>query len=115
MIRFFADPRASRARACRCQLMMALGRSHAFSVRDGTEGRALGWHDRGALATCARCGGDRLIPLSFTVAQPDDGGQPDVADQSERPDIPDRPIMKCLACGNQLYADDVVGSPTDSN
>jgi len=65
--------------------------------------------------TCAHCGGDRLISLSFTLAPPDDGGQPDVAGQPQRLGLPDRPIMKCLACGEKLYADDVVRSQTGSN
>jgi hypothetical protein len=115
MIRFFADPCTSRARDCRCQVIMALGRSRARSLYATVRKGARLDGTIGAVATCAHCGGDRLIRLSFGVAQPDDGGQPDGADQPERPDIPDRPIMKCLACGDQLYADDVVGSPTDSD
>jgi hypothetical protein len=115
MIRLFAHRRMSGARGRQWSVDHDSRRSRALSVRDGTEGAALGWHDRGALATCAHCGGDRLIPLSFNLAQPDDGGRPDAAGQSERPDLPDRPVMKCLACGDQLYADEVVHSQTDSN
>jgi hypothetical protein len=80
------------------------------SVRDGTEERAVVWDDGDTLATCARCGGDRLIPLSFSDPEPDDGGQPDVDGQRERTDPPDRPIMKCLTCGARLHAGDVVRS-----
>jgi hypothetical protein len=91
-------------------MIMTHGRVARFSVRNGTEEFALEWDDSEALATCARCGGDRLIPLSFSDADPDDGGQPDVAGEPERPQLPDRPIMKCLACGEQLYAGEVIGS-----
>ena len=89
--------------------------SRGCSVRDSTEDAGHAWQDGGALPTCAHCGGDRLISLSFTDAPPDDGGQPGVAGQPQRLDLRDRPIMKCLTCGEQLYADDVVRSQTGSN
>ena len=63
---------------------------------------------------CVHCGSDRLIGLSFSEPEPDDGGHPDVVGQPERTDLPDRPTMKCLACGERLYAGDL-RSPTDSN
>jgi hypothetical protein len=63
---------------------------------------------------CVHCGADRLIRLSFSDPEPDDGGHPDVAGQLERADIPDRPTMKCMACGERLYAADM-RSRTDSN
>ena len=63
---------------------------------------------------CVHCGADRLIRLSFIDREPDDGGHPDVAGRPERADLPDRPIMKCLACGERLYAADI-RSPTDLN
>jgi DNA-directed RNA polymerase subunit RPC12/RpoP len=47
---------------------------------------------------CPRCGTDRLIPLTFSVA-------PVGADPS--PDLSERPLMKCVACGQRLYARDV--------
>jgi hypothetical protein len=56
---------------------------------------------------CVHCGADRLIRLSFSDPEPDNRGHPDVAGQLERADIPDRPTMKCLGCGERLYAADL--------
>jgi hypothetical protein len=63
---------------------------------------------------CVHCGADRLIRLSYSDPEPDDGGHPDVVGQPERGDVPDRPTMKCLACGGRLYAADFP-SRTDAN
>lgn len=51
-----------------------------------------------ALVRCPRCGKDRLIPLTFGVPQPD---------SDPPPDLPERPVMKCVGCGKRLYARDV--------
>lgn len=51
-----------------------------------------------ALVRCPRCGTDRLIPLTFSAPRPD-------ADPPA--DLPERPLMKCVACGERLYARDV--------
>ena len=56
---------------------------------------------------CIHCGSDRLIRLSFSDAEPDDGGHPDGVGQLERAEPPDRPAMKCLGCGRRLYAEDL--------
>jgi hypothetical protein len=66
------------------------------------------------LQRCVHCGSDRLMSLSFSDAEPDDGGHPDVDVRPERADVPERPTMKCLACGERLYAADI-RSWTDSN
>jgi len=63
---------------------------------------------------CVHCGADRLIRLSFSDPEPDDGGHPDVVERPERAGLPDRPTMKCLACGERLYAGDI-RSRTDSD
>lgn len=63
---------------------------------------------------CIHCGSDRLIRLSFSDPEPDDRGHPDVVGQLEREEPPNRPTMKCLGCGERLYAADL-RSPTGSN
>ena len=63
---------------------------------------------------CVHCGSARLIRLSFTDPEPNDGGHLDASGRTERADVPERPTMKCLACGQRLYAADI-SSPTDSN
>jgi hypothetical protein len=55
---------------------------------------------------CSHCGSDRLIPLSFESADPDDDEQAD----DGGPDIPERkarPVKKCVACGAHLFAGDL--------
>jgi hypothetical protein len=65
---------------------------------------------------CVHCGSDRLIRLSFSDPEPDDRGHPDVVGQLERAELPDqRPTMKCLGCGERLYAADFRTPPTESN
>jgi hypothetical protein len=63
---------------------------------------------------CVHCGSARLIRLSFTDPEPDDGGHLDASGHTERADVPERPTMKCLACGQRLYAADI-NSRSDSN
>lgn len=43
---------------------------------------------------CARCGSERLIPLTF--------GEPD--DDDRVFELPSRPLMKCVKCGELLHA-----------
>jgi hypothetical protein len=50
------------------------------------------------LVLCPRCGTDRLIPLTFSGLRPDADSQAD---------LPERPLMKCVGCGERLYARDV--------
>ena len=64
---------------------------------------------------CVHCGSDRLIRLSFSEPEPDDHGHPDLAGQVDRAELPDRPTMKCLGCGERLYAADFRTPPTESN
>jgi hypothetical protein len=59
---------------------------------------------------CVHCGSDRLIRLSFSDGEPDDGEHPSVGKRPERADVPERPTMKCLACGERLYAADIRSS-----
>jgi hypothetical protein len=51
-----------------------------------------------ALVRCPHCGADRLITLTFSVPRTD--ADPPL-------DLPDRPVMKCVGCGERLYARDV--------
>jgi hypothetical protein len=62
---------------------------------------------------CARCGSDRLLSLSFDAAIPDDG-HPNDDDQPEVSDPPERPVKKCVACGQHLYARDFAHAPQAS-
>ena len=59
------------------------------------------------LQLCPRCGADRLIPLTFEGPPPDDGGLRDADGQPEVSDPPERAVLKCVACGWQLYASDL--------
>jgi hypothetical protein len=59
------------------------------------------------LQLCPRCGADRLIPLTFEGPPPDDGGLRDADGQPGVSDPPARPVLKCVACGWQLYARDL--------
>jgi hypothetical protein len=52
---------------------------------------------------CPICGADRLIPLSF----PDDGEEV-VPGTAGTPT--EHPVLKCVACGNRLYPNDVPAS-----
>lgn len=56
---------------------------------------------------CVHCGADRLIQLSYSDTAADDGGQPDFVERPEHADLSDRPTMKCVACGERLYAGDI--------
>jgi hypothetical protein len=66
------------------------------------------------LQPCVHCGSNRLIRLSFSDPEPDDGGHSSAFERPERGDVPERPTMKCLACGERLYAADI-RSRTHSN
>jgi hypothetical protein len=46
------------------------------------------------LILCPTCGADRLIPLNFPIYHRDPG--PEV--------VLDRPVAKCCACGERIYA-----------
>jgi hypothetical protein len=70
-------------------------------------------HDGKALSQlCARCGSDRLLSLSFDAANPDDG-YPNTDDQPMS-EPPERPVKKCVTCGQQLYARDLAHAPPAS-
>ena len=45
------------------------------------------------MLACPNCGSDRLIPLTFTIAT-----------VNERDEPSRRPVAKCAACGNRIYA-----------
>jgi hypothetical protein len=62
---------------------------------------------------CARCGSDRLLSLSFDASKPNDG-QPNDDDQPELSKPPERPVKKCLVCGEYLYARDLAHTPPAS-
>jgi DNA-directed RNA polymerase subunit RPC12/RpoP len=46
--------------------------------------------------TCRRCGGRRLMPLTYEL-WPEDGGHPGSGAQ------PERPSLKCLDCGDLSF------------
>jgi len=48
------------------------------------------------MPACPNCGSERLVLLTFTSAQGD-----------EAPDLPERPVAKCAACGHKLTAREV--------
>jgi hypothetical protein len=71
-------------------------------------------HDEKALSQlCTRCGSDRLLSLSFGAVNHDDR-HPNDDDQPEVSEPPERPVKKCVACGQQLYARDLAQAPPAS-
>jgi hypothetical protein len=60
------------------------------------------------------CGADKLIPLTFEGPIPDDGGLPADDGQPEVSEPPARPVLKCMACGQQLYTRDSAHPPPAS-
>jgi DNA-directed RNA polymerase subunit RPC12/RpoP len=44
------------------------------------------------MLTCPKCGSERLIPLTFV---------PPLG--KEKVDVPNRPIAKCVACGERTF------------
>jgi RNase P subunit RPR2 len=44
------------------------------------------------MVTCAKCGSDRLIPLTFVTVRGED-----------RSDTPRRPVAKCAKCGERTF------------
>ena len=56
---------------------------------------------------CIGCGSDRLVPMTFNGPNPDEGGLRDDDGQSQVSEPPERPVLKCVACGQQLYSRDL--------
>jgi len=56
------------------------------------------------LLRCPRCGADRLVPLTFAVYQREAGPQVVVR----------RPLAKCAACGERIFAHVVASQPAPS-
>jgi hypothetical protein len=48
-----------------------------------------------------------VIRLSYSATAADEDGHPDFTGGPERADLPDRPTMKCVACGERFSAGDI--------
>ena len=78
--------------------------SRSVSVLNRTDDARRRGQDGALNILCARCGSERLIPLTF--------GDSDNGDRVS--ELPARPIMKCVECSELLYARNVVRADGDS-